>query len=228
MPSLNLDAAARALLRAVDPSTQFPSRTEIKFIQDVDNGRSPRLLSSMTQDSAQERLADNEREVFRSIDRTILGLRTDWDLNAVPSQTFVTRQVMETIRTRSTLKALFGPKFKPLGPFVAKKIPEATTEAVLPDIGIKGSEATKEEETTAQKSSVSASSSSSSTSQSSRSSSSSSSEEDEEEEEELKQDVTRFASPFYERAARILPFDLGSSSSSRVATLRSWCHFMGP
>ena len=115
MPPLSLDAASRALLRVVDPSTQFPSRSEIKLIQDVDNNRAPRLMASMTQDTAQERIADNERETFRAIDRAILALRSDWDLQAVSSQTFVTRQVMETVRTASAMHSLFGAGFQPLG-----------------------------------------------------------------------------------------------------------------
>ena len=77
MPSLTLDAASRALLRVVDPSTQFPSRFEIRLVQDVDAGRSPRLQPSMTTDAAQERMADNERKIFRAVARMILALRTD-------------------------------------------------------------------------------------------------------------------------------------------------------
>jgi len=62
MPSLLLDGASRALLRVVDPSTQFPSRSEIKLVQDVDAHRYPRLLVTMTLDAAQERIADNVYE----------------------------------------------------------------------------------------------------------------------------------------------------------------------
>ena len=215
MPTLLLDAASRILLRVVDPSTQFPSRQEIKTIQDVDSQRCARLISSMTQDAAQERIADNERETFRSVDRTILALRTDWDLQSVASQTFVTRQVMETIRTPAAFQALFGSGYKPIGPFKpVPEVPKVPTKPAKPPASQGSSSQTAVSESGDQKSEqVDAS-------KPADSSTSSSSWDDDEQDGDIDKDgdteeVPRTATPYYLRMSGQLP---GRVTSLREAT----------